>query len=85
MKKNKHILYILLFAFFGALLFGCKHSTIEFYRESKANSLMQKFSNKKAPASVKSGIIILKDDNYNESNINFGPRDIIFDMPMKLK
>ena len=65
-------------------LFGCKHETIKFYRESAATTVINRFAPQKQKAKVNAGVIILKDET-NESNINFGPRDINFDMPVRFK
>lgn len=67
-------------------LFGCENNKIEFYRESKAQELMNKFSNQQQNKStIRSGVVILKDDPANSSNIKFGPGDINFDLPVKIK
>ena len=67
-------------------LFGCENNKIEFYRESKAQELMNKFApqQQNKPA-IRSGVVILKDDSANNSNIKFGPGDINFDLPVKIK
>ena len=86
MKKRYVSLFILiiLIILISLFLFGCKHETIKFYRESAASSMVNKFAPKKQNAKPNSGIIILKDET-SESNINFGPRDINFDMPVRFK
>ena len=78
---------ILMSAIFSSIfLFGCTNNNkIQFYRESKASALMNKFApQQKAKPAVRSGIIILRDETDN-STINFGPRDINFDLPVKFK
>ena len=67
-------------------MLGCKHEQIKFYRESAASNLMNKFNPEKEKANTPSGMIILKDEkNSSGQNINFGPRDINFDLPIKIK
>lgn len=87
---NKRILSIIILLFvlsFSLLLLGCQHEQIKFYRESAASSLINKIGNTSKPqVKSSSGIIILRDENESSKvNINFGPRDIIFDMPARLK
>lgn len=83
-KRNLSLILIGLVGLSGFFLFGCKHDSIKFYRESAASSVINKFSNQKPKAKVNAGIIILRDDD-NQTNINFGPRDINFDMPARFK
>lgn len=67
-------------------LFGCKDNKIQFYRESKAQELMNKFSTQQQnKPSIRSGVVILKDESGYNSNIKFGPGDINFDLPVKIK
>ena len=68
----------------GIVACGCKHDTINFYRESSASKLMRSMNNDKARIQPGSGIIILH-DNPSGLNINFGPKDINFDMPARIK
>ena len=85
MKKRYTSLILLCFlGLCSCFLFGCKHDSIKFYRESAAANVLNKFGPQKSQAKVKFGVIILKDE-ANESNINFGPRDINFDMPVRFK
>ena len=95
MKKD----FVKYFAFgilivFSVALFGCKHETIKFYRESKVSEVMNKIKNqdgssgsKKGVLKKSSGVIIYKDTSSSGSSggINFGPRDINFDMPIRMK
>ena len=84
-KKNLSILFVLTVLCASLFLFGCKHDTIKFYRESAASTIIDKFKStdvEKKP----SGVIILKDNSSQEKNtIHFGPRDIDFDMPVRFK
>ena len=88
---NKIIRFIFVFfcVLIGCILFGCKSETIKFYRESKVQDVMQGFkeqSNKKDVVKKSSGIIIYKDNSYNNSEssgIKFGPQDINFDLRVK--
>ena len=85
MKKRYVSLILISLAILSSVfLFGCKHDTIKFYRESAASTMINKFAPQKSNVKVNSGIIILKDE-VNQSNINFGPRDINFDMPHRFK
>ena len=82
--KKRYVSLFVLIILTSLLLFGCKHEAIKFYRESAASSMIDKFAPKKQNAKPNSGMIILKDET-SESNINFGPSDINFDMPVKFK
>ena len=82
--KKRYIALLGIFILGSLFLFGCKHDTIKFYRESAASSMLSKFGPQKESVKVNSGIIILKDET-NQSNINFGPRDLNFDMPARFK
>lgn len=85
-KKKISVLFVLTILCVSLFLFGCKQDTIKFYRESAASSLINKFKDENNTQSKSSGIIILRDDSSNSKNtINFGPRDINFDMPMRFK
>lgn len=64
------------------LLFGCKQDTIKFYRESAVTSTVNKLLPQKQKANSNKGVIILH-DNDKKSEINFGPKDINFDMPSR--
>jgi len=66
-------------------LIGCQNQKIIFNRESQAAQIIQKFTNKDDQVKRSSGVIILKDDDNKENNIHFGPKDIVFDMPIKFK
>ena len=88
MNKKVHAFIVaFVVVIFSVFLFGCKHETIKFYRESAATTLIDKFKGEEASSKKSnSGVIILKDENYqNNNNINFGPRDINFDMPVRFK
>jgi hypothetical protein len=86
-KRLRCITVFFVIISFSVFLFGCKHETIKFYRESAASSLVDKFKNEETNRKKStSGIIILRDDTQKGSNeINFGPRDINFDMPVRFK
>ena len=66
-KKLNTFIITLVIISFSIFLFGCKHETIKFYRESAASSLIDKFksedNNKKKSSS---GIIILRDDSQKK-------------------
>ena len=79
------IVFTLFVAFF---LVGCTHEKIKFYRESQASSVLNKINEENNKPSVKksSGMIIYKDSSSSSATpINFGPKDLIFDMPSKFK
>lgn len=85
-KKIIVVTLILMSLSAGLFLFGCQHDQIIFNRESQAANLIKKFSNQDAQTKKTPGMIILKDDSDDSRiNINFGPRDINFDMPAKFK
>ena len=84
MKKKIALVFVFGTVFASFFLFGCKNNKIEFYRESQAAKLMDKFSSQqKSRPTTSSGMVILKDDKYSQSSINFGPKDINFDMPSR--
>ena len=87
MKKSVLSLFFILIVFCASLfLFGCQNQKIEFNRESAVTSLIKKTNNPKTQVKSSSGIIILRDEEQTPSiNINFGPRDINFDMPARFK
>ena len=86
--KKRYLGLIIVFAgvLMSLFLFGCENNKIEFYRESKAQALMEKFgSQQQNKPTIRSGVVILKDDSSQNSNIHFGPKDINFDLPVKIK
>ena len=86
MKKNFYvIIFFQLMLCLGLISSGCKHDKIKFYRESAAENIKKSFpNNKKSEVKINSsGVIILKDESYKNININFGPKDINFDLPSK--
>ena len=88
MKKTYLSLAFLMFVICASLfLLGCEHEKIKFYRESAASSLINKINAPtKQPVKTSSGMIIIKDENDDSRfNINFGPKDINFDMPARFK
>ncbi len=84
-----------IFIFFCVLitcgLSGCTKQTIEFYRESQASSLFKNSDNEASKDNLKksSGVIIYKYNTQkkgqNFKTIDFGPKDINFDLPVKFK
>ena len=69
-SKLRVFVVFFVIVFFSVFLFGCKHETIKFYRESAASSLIDKFkTNDTATKKTKSGIIILKDESQNNTGI----------------
>ena len=89
MKKNiLNIFFVLMIFAATFFLFGCQHDRIQFYRESKVTSVIKQISGEEKKPTVKksSGVIIYKDtSNSSATPINFGPRDLIFDLPSKFK
>lgn len=70
------------------LFFGCANNSIQFNRESKVSELMNsiKKPEKKGVLKKSSGMIIYKDESSQDSsNMRFGPGDINFDMPIRMK
>ena len=82
-KKKLSLILIFTAVFSSFFLFGCKVEKIQFYRESQAQNLIDKFQNKKPQVKKSSGMIILKDEPNDNFNIRFGPSDINFDLPAK--
>ncbi|MBQ8476195.1 hypothetical protein IJ670_00820 [bacterium] len=86
----KKLALIIVCIIVSCMFLGCKHDAIQFYRESKVSEMMKDLQNNQNHTSVKksSGIVIYKDESNTPSNtpsLNFGPRDIEFDMPIKFK
>ncbi len=80
--------FIIFCVLISCVLFGCKKDGIKFYRESKVDEIMHDFKKQEEKDTVKksSGIIIYKDNsnkNSGSSGINFGPRDLNFDLRIK--
>lgn len=87
-KKNVSVFLFLIILSGSFFLFGCKHESIKFYRESAASDFVKKMKigDDNDAKKRSSGIIILKDDSQNRNNsVNFGPKEIDFDMPIKIK
>ena len=93
---NKKILVVLIILFcglMGCVLSGCQGGSIQFYRESKVQKVMKDVlpQQKKDEVVRSSGIVIYKDNTSNNnykngsSEIRFGPKDINFDLPIKMK
>ena len=90
--KLFNLLLILFCVCLSLVLVGCKHETIKFYRESKFQQVMQNSSSTTPKSDKKvyrhsSGMVIYKDTSSqsDSSNMRFGPRDINFDLPIKIK
>ncbi len=94
--KNNFLNFIILFfcVLMVSALCACKQQSIKFYRESKAqevvNDIKLKENQPKGREVFKSsGVIIYKDNSVNNSsdrkNVNFGPKDIKFDLPDKIR
>ena len=80
--------FIVFCVLISCILFGCKKDGIKFYRESKVQELMNDFQNQKEKDTIKksSGIIIYRENstkNSGNSSINFGPKDLNFDLRIK--
>ena len=84
-KKMFGLILICMVLGAGFLLFGCKHDSIKFYRESAAGNLINKFKTNNTQTKKTPGMIILKDESSNSGGVNFGPGDINFDMPVRFK
>ena len=69
---------------------GCKQDSIKFQRESKFSEMVDGLNKDNPKQTIKksSGVIILKDENTQKQNFNspnFGPGEINFDLPIKIK
>jgi len=88
-NKIFKVTFILFCVLISCVLFGCKNESIKFYRESKVQDIIHSFRDQDESKNVvkkSSGIIIYKDnsnDTQRQNNINFGPKDINFDLPIK--
>lgn len=70
----------------GISLAGCADQDIKFYRESKFQDLMNNLPQTKSKNKTlnSSGVVIYKSESEDSQNsINFGPKDIEFDLPIK--
>ena len=61
-KRYVSLMFVGLVALCSVFLFGCKHETIKFYRESAATTVINKFAPQKQKAKVNAGVIILKEE-----------------------
>ena len=82
-RKKLSLILIFTTVFSSFFLFGCKVEKIQFYRESQAQNIIDKISNKKTQIKKSSGMIILKDESDDSFNMRFGPSDLNFDLPVK--
>lgn len=82
-KRKFSYIFIVSIVLLSVFLFGCSGDKIQFNRESSAQNLINKFQKQKMNAQKSSGVLILKDESYKNSNINFGPQDINFDLGVK--
>lgn len=84
MKKNKLSLILLVSVILlSMLLLGCSGDKIQFNRESSAQNLINKMKKQNINTQNSSGVLILKDENNQNSNIHFGPGDLNFDLGVK--
>jgi uncharacterized protein YycO len=76
------------------ILSACKHDTINFKPESKVSQMMKNISknnssgnSKKSVLKKSSGVIIYKDTSNtdNSGGVQFGPKEIKFDLPIRMK
>ncbi|MBR2069501.1 MAG: hypothetical protein IJ877_07055 [Candidatus Gastranaerophilales bacterium] len=89
----KKIILISLCIIVSCLFVGCQNDAIKVYRESSVSKMMKdlKFAQEDHSTVKKSsGVVIYKDETSenrkkNSQSMNFGPRDVDFDMPIKLK
>lgn len=91
---KKIFLFILFCGLMCCVLCGCQKTSIQFYRESSVQKVMKDIfpQQKKDEVTKSSGIVIYRDNtNKNKDSsirtkeIQFGPRDINFDLPIKIK
>lgn len=81
------IFFVLICVGFCTLFSACKRDTIQFYRESKVQEALKNFNSvvpMKDSVKKSSGVIIYKDNSYqnntiNKKSVNFGPKDPDFD------
>ena len=87
-NKKINLLLIIFCVCLSLVLVGCKQDTINFYRESKFQQVMNNLpsvssSKKKTQVKQASGMLIFKDSSSSKkgSGIIFGPKEINFGMP----
>lgn len=90
MKKRYFAILMLILLIISSLAFyGCKSESIKFYRESAVSKALNSFNQNDDKWQIKksSGIFIYKDTSYQNNNKGqkFGPADINFDMPIRMK
>ena len=83
-KKVISILSLFVVVVCSMFLFGCKVEKIKFYRESAASDFLNQINEPRKQPKSRPGIINLRDDD-SKFNMNFGPSDLNFDMPMRFK
>ncbi len=93
-KKIFIFLFILFCGLMSCVLCGCQNGSIQFYRESKVQKVIKDVlpQQKKDEIIKSSGIVIYRDNTSNKQNstsgnreIHFGPKDINFDLPIRIK
>jgi len=88
-KKLGIILTICLLISISLIFVGCTNDKIEFNVQSKFQKTMGKFKGtgfgKNFETKTSDGVVIYKDTRYSDtnSNVNFGPKDINFDLRIK--
>lgn len=93
--KNNFLKFLLFFIYvlIGFASSGCSQGgKIQFYRESALNQTLGniKESAPKQTITKTNGVVIYKDNTNQQNNgqmqgVSFGPKDVNFDLPMKIK
>ncbi len=85
---NKNCYFIFVCVLIGIILCACSTQKIEFKRESAFDKVMKDAMPQKDSIKRNNNIYIYK---YNDgkkidnSNMKFGPKDVNFDLPIKIK
>lgn len=85
---NKNCYFIFVCVLIGIILCACSTQKIEFKRESAFDKVMKDAMQQKDSIKQNNNIYIYKyNDNkkIDNSSIKFGPKDVNFDLPIKIK
>lgn len=82
-KRKFSYIFIISVVLLSVFLFGCSGDKIQFNRESSAQNLINKMKKQNINTQNSSGVLILKDESNQNSNIHFGPGDLNFDLGVK--
>ncbi len=89
-KRYIALLTLFLLVLCSLLFYGCKKESIKFYRESAVSKALNGFQDNfgtKSQVKKSSGVVIYKDTSYQNNNKGqgFGPAEINFDLPIRIK